>query len=177
MWLKVIGAFWRNSGLISKGKESYNRDVLHWNIVHRVAALLGATKPAIGGGPSGGYQLESELGLLPITCINAEAQDCNAWDGFLWAVPKRRTSHSKKRMRMTHKYLKPIRHYTICPKCKNVKLLHVLCRHCLTETLTKTAEFRKMKQQRKEEKRLAKQQALSTPTNQVTEVHRSHRSA
>ena len=31
----------------------------------------------------------------------------------------------------THKYLKPITHYTTCPKCQNLKLLHVLCGHCL----------------------------------------------
>ena len=50
------------------------------------------------------------------------------WDGFLWAVPKKSTSHSKKRMYMTHKYLKPIQNYTTCPKCQNS---YVLCDHCL----------------------------------------------
>lgn len=64
--------------------------------------------------------------------------------GFLlWAVPKKRTSHSKKAMRMTHKYLKPKHHYTVCPKCKNLKLLHVLCGHCLKETLMLTARMRR----------------------------------
>ena len=72
--------------------------------------------------------------------------DCRDWDSFLWAVPKKRTSHSKKRMRMTHKYLKPIHHYTTCPKCQNLKLLHVLCGHCLKETLRKTAAMRQEEQ-------------------------------
>ena len=183
MWLKAF--FWRNFAAVLKRKGSYNGDVLHWSIMHRAAAFLGATNPAIGGGPSGesdgyqlesgGYQLESQP-VLPTIClggINAETQDCSIWDGFLWAVPKKRTSHSKKRMRMTHKYLKPVHHYTICPNCQNVKLLHVLCKHCLAGTLKKTAEFRRLKEQRREEKRLAKQQALQTPPppRQITEAH------
>ena len=65
------------------------------------------------------------------------------WDGLLWGVPKKRTSHSKKRMRMTHKYLKPKHHYTVCPNCNNLKLLHVLCGHCLKETLRQTAAMRR----------------------------------
>ena len=44
-------------------------------------------------------------------------------NGILWmAVPKKRTSHSKKRMRMAQKWLKPIRHYNFCPACGNPKL-------------------------------------------------------
>ena len=65
------------------------------------------------------------------------------WDGLLWAVPKKRTSHSKKRMRMAHKYLKSKGHYTVCPNCQNLKLLHVLCGHCLKETLRQTAKMRR----------------------------------
>ena len=62
---------------------------------------------------------------------------------ILWAVPKKRTSHSKKRMRMAHKYLKLKHHYTVCPKCSNLKLQHVLCGHCLKETLKLTALMRR----------------------------------
>ena len=64
------------------------------------------------------------------------------WDGVLWAVPKKRTSHSKKRKRMTHKYLKPKQNVTLCQKCGNAKLLHMLCGHCLKETLRATAMIR-----------------------------------
>lgn len=64
------------------------------------------------------------------------------WDGLLWAVPKKRTSHSKKRMRMAHKYLKPKHHYQTCPCCQNLKLQHMLCGHCFSETMKRTAEFR-----------------------------------
>ena len=65
------------------------------------------------------------------------------WGGLLWAVPKKRTSHSKKRMRMAHKYLKPKGHYSVCPNCQNLKLLHILCGHCLKETLRLTAKMRR----------------------------------
>ena len=66
---------------------------------------------------------------------------------FLWAaVPKKRVSHSKKRMRMTSKWLKPVNHYTFCRTCGNPKLLHVLCGYCFKETMRKTAEYRHEKQ-------------------------------
>lgn len=78
-----------------------------------------------GGGDTGGCGLTASL-----------------WDGVLWAVPKKRTSHSKKRKRMTHKYLKPKENVTLCQKCGNAKLLHVLCGHCLKETLRATTMIR-----------------------------------
>ena len=63
---------------------------------------------------------------------------------FVWfAAPKKRTSHSKKLLRMTHKWLKPVHHYTFCNHCGNPKLLHVLCGVCFKETMNKTAEYRK----------------------------------
>ena len=68
-------------------------------------------------------------------------------DGFLssilWAVPKKRTSHSKKRLRMQSKWLKPRQNYTLCLKCGNPKLLHVLCGVCFRKTMQQTAEYRK----------------------------------
>ena len=68
--------------------------------------------------------------------------------GFLWmAAPKRRTSHSKKRMRMTHKWLKPIQNYTFCQTCGNPKLLNVLCGYCFKNTMRKTAEYRNKKEE------------------------------
>ena len=80
------------------------------------------------------------------------------WDSILlWAVPKKRTSHSKKRMRMTHKYLKPKNNYKTCPQCGNLKLPHMLCGHCFRETMKQTAEFRT---QRLEEKALGKLETL-----------------
>lgn len=75
------------------------------------------------------------------------------WDGVLWAVPKKRTSHSKKRKRMMHKYLKPKHNVTLCQKCGNAKLFHTLCGHCLKETLRATAMIRNQQQLDSEEGR------------------------
>lgn len=64
------------------------------------------------------------------------------WDGVMWAVPKKRTSYTRKRIRNAPKHLKPRSDYMVCPQCRNLKLIHVLCGHCLKETLRKTAEMR-----------------------------------
>lgn len=60
----------------------------------------------------------------------------------MWAVPKKRTSYTRKRIRNAPKHLKPVSNYIACPECKNLKLLHMLCGHCLKETMQKTAEMR-----------------------------------
>jgi ribosomal protein L32 len=65
-----------------------------------------------------------------------------SWDGVMWAVPKKRTSYTRKRIRNGRKYLKPRINYMTCPDCKNLKLLHMLCGHCFKETMRKTAEIR-----------------------------------
>ena len=64
------------------------------------------------------------------------------WDGTMWAVPKKRTSYTRKRIRNGRKQLKPKLNYTVCPECKNLKLLHVLCGYCFKETMKKTAKIR-----------------------------------
>ncbi|GAB5585795.1 hypothetical protein Unana1_00695 [Umbelopsis nana] len=57
-----------------------------------------------------------------------------AWLGpILWAVPKKKTSHSKKRMRASNKGLKQAENITSCPACGNAKLMHHVCRHCYQE--------------------------------------------
>ena len=71
-----------------------------------------------------------------------EEEEEREWGGFLWAVPKKRRSYTRKRTRNAPKQLKPRSDYITCPECKNLKLLHVLCGHCLKETLRKTAEMR-----------------------------------
>ncbi len=78
-----------------------------------------------------------------LTLPAAMEQELNTpWDGILWGVPKKRTSYTKKRLRNAHKYLKPRCDFVVCPKCRNLKLLHVLCEHCLKQTLKKTASIR-----------------------------------
>lgn len=65
----------------------------------------------------------------------------------LFAAPKKRTSHSRKRKRMTSKWLKNIVNYTICPECGNARRLHVLCGYCLRKTLVETAQIRRQRDQ------------------------------
>ncbi|RKP11703.1 hypothetical protein BJ684DRAFT_4873, partial [Piptocephalis cylindrospora] len=55
------------------------------------------------------------------------------WDGLLRAVPKSRTSHSKKRMRASNKGLKDRKDLTTCPGCGRSKRMHHLCRWCLRD--------------------------------------------
>lgn len=49
------------------------------------------------------------------------------------AVPKRRTTRSVKRMRMTNKYLKPAQNIVVCSRCGKNRLMHHLCLHCLKQ--------------------------------------------
>lgn len=65
------------------------------------------------------------------------------WDGILMAAPKKRTTRSKKRLRMTHKWPKNKRGIDVCFYCGRAKLMHFLCKHCLEETLKETNEIRK----------------------------------
>ena len=85
------------------------------------------------------------------------------------AVPKKRTSHSKKRMRMTHKWLKPIHHYTFCRNCGSPKLLHMLCGQCFKETMKKTAEYRRIEEQRRLERREARKLKRVTEGSRPTD--------
>ena len=145
---RVLGHFWRSQSGISVRNGSIGVDLLDRSILCRLSVIAGVVRAPIAtqtcrtGVPELGY---SPLSLLDGGEFISEV-DCGEWDGCLWAVPKKRTSHSKKRMRMTHKYPKPIQNYTTCPKCQNLKLLHVLCGHCLKEALKKTAAMRREEQ-------------------------------
>lgn len=49
---------------------------------------------------------------------------------ILFAVPKQKVTHSRKRMRMATKQLRNLQNVTKCPKCGEPKLLHNLCWKC-----------------------------------------------
>ncbi|KAI0006701.1 hypothetical protein F4779DRAFT_595486 [Xylariaceae sp. FL0662B] len=54
------------------------------------------------------------------------------WEGILRAVPKSRTSHSKKRHRqMAGKALKDVTSLNKCPACGGIKKMHTLCTNCM----------------------------------------------
>lgn len=67
-------------------------------------------------------------------------------DGFLlMAVPKKRTSASKKKLRNRHKWLKNRSDIETCVVCGNFKLDNHLCGYCVKDVRRKTIEFRKEK--------------------------------
>ncbi|KAI0348047.1 hypothetical protein BDW22DRAFT_1321198 [Trametopsis cervina] len=49
---------------------------------------------------------------------------------FLLAVPKKKTSHSRKAMRSANKGLKDKHNVVHCPGCGSAKLAHHLCSNC-----------------------------------------------
>lgn len=54
------------------------------------------------------------------------------WESVLRAVPKKKTSHMKKRHRqMAGKALKDVQSLNKCPGCGQVKRAHLLCPHCV----------------------------------------------
>ena len=65
-------------------------------------------------------------------------------DGLLlMAVPKKRTSASKRKLRNRHKWLKNRSDIETCVVCGNFKIANHLCGHCVAKVRTKTIEFRK----------------------------------
>ncbi|GFF56434.1 mitochondrial 54S ribosomal protein YmL32 [Aspergillus udagawae] len=56
------------------------------------------------------------------------------WDSVLRAVPKKKTSHMKKRHRqMAGKALKDLKNVNTCSGCGRMKRAHVLCPHCVED--------------------------------------------
>lgn len=54
------------------------------------------------------------------------------WESILRAVPKKKTTHSKSRMRrMAGKALQDVTALVRCPACGKVKRAHVLCQSCV----------------------------------------------
>jgi large subunit ribosomal protein L32 len=46
------------------------------------------------------------------------------------AVPKKRTSKSRKRMRRAHDFITPTAAVMLCPDCGEMKLMHHVCPNC-----------------------------------------------
>ncbi|RJE25632.1 hypothetical protein PHISCL_02025 [Aspergillus sclerotialis] len=56
------------------------------------------------------------------------------WESILRAVPKKKTSHMKKRHRqMAGKALKDVKNLRTCPGCGQMKRSHVLCPYCVQD--------------------------------------------
>ncbi|ORZ25333.1 ribosomal L32p protein family-domain-containing protein [Absidia repens] len=68
------------------------------------------------------------------TNVNNNTFQVPSWLGpILWAAPKKKTSHSKKRMRASNKGLQQKENIVACPACGNTKLLHHVCKQCYGE--------------------------------------------
>ncbi|KAF2272725.1 uncharacterized protein EI97DRAFT_436657 [Westerdykella ornata] len=60
------------------------------------------------------------------------------WEGILRAVPKKKTSHRKKRQRfMAGKGIKDLTNLNKCSACGRVKRAHLLCPYCVHHIRTK----------------------------------------
>ena len=168
----AIFRFRKNSGnenrvLFSDGRVKFTNlfinpiDIIHVLIVEMIGALSLAGALLTTTSRSATLLLQQNLvgkagivaGLLSRSREKQQPENTlifptltNIWDAvLLWAVPKKRTSHSKKRMRMAHKYLRPKHHYQMCQKCGQLKLQHMLCGHCFRETMRLTAEVRRQR--------------------------------
>ncbi|KJE97534.1 hypothetical protein CAOG_07374 [Capsaspora owczarzaki ATCC 30864] len=64
-------------------------------------------------------------------------------EGFLWALPKRKTTPARKARRSTHKGLEPVAQITTCMTCGRPKHTHMLCGACFRTTQLPVREFRR----------------------------------
>ena len=92
------------------------------------------------------YSEMMKSSVFPIVCniinewIPSYAVDLFCKTGILLAVPKKRVSHSRKRIRNFPKFPKNRTDIEICVVCRNQKLQGHLCGYCLDRIRTETAE-------------------------------------
>ena len=83
------------------------------------------------------YQLAQPLFGLPLAVpisinLNVPPILSGLWESILRAVPKKKTSHRKKRQRfMAGKGLKDVTALNKCSACGKVKRAHLLCPYCV----------------------------------------------
>lgn len=69
---------------------------------------------------------------IPAITLNIPDILSDIWEGVLRAVPKKKTSHMKKRHRqLAGKALKDVRSVNSCPACGRPKKAHTLCPYCV----------------------------------------------
>lgn len=69
---------------------------------------------------------------LPSISIQVPGFLADIWQGILRAVPKKKTSHMKKRHRqLAGKALKDVKSINTCPGCGRPKKAHHLCPYCV----------------------------------------------
>ncbi|GAW26887.1 putative WD domain-containing protein [Rosellinia necatrix] len=81
---------------------------------------------------------------IPAAISNIPSLLADIWEGILRAVPKKKTSHMKKRHRqMAGKGLKDVTNLNKCPACGGTKKMHTLCPTCtarISGMLSKTTK-------------------------------------
>jgi ribosomal protein L32 len=79
---------------------------------------------------------------IPGVSLNLPNLLDDIWESVLRAVPKNKTSHSRKRHRqMAGKALEDVNHLCKCPGCGAVKRTHRLCQQCLEGMLHSFSHF------------------------------------
>jgi ribosomal protein L32 len=69
---------------------------------------------------------------IPSISLNIPGLLGDIWEGILKAVPKKKTSHMKKRHRqLAGKALKDVNSINSCPACGKPKRAHLLCPYCV----------------------------------------------
>jgi len=70
--------------------------------------------------------------MLPTIIVPIPGIVSNIWESILRAVPKKKTSHMKKRHRqMAGKALKDVTALNTCSSCGRQKRAHILCPYCV----------------------------------------------
>ena len=74
----------------------------------------------------------SPFAILPVLPLGISTALGSIWESILRAVPKKKTTHSKKRHRqMAGKALQDVTSLNKCSACGNVKRAHLLCPYCV----------------------------------------------
>ncbi|RYC53929.1 hypothetical protein CHU98_g12280 [Xylaria longipes] len=83
---------------------------------------------------------------IPAAISNIPSLLGDIWEGILRAVPKKKTSHMKKRHRqMAGKALKDVTNLNKCPACGNTKKMHTLCPTCMSRISGELGKAMEMK--------------------------------
>ncbi|KAM0803262.1 hypothetical protein BDR22DRAFT_886641 [Usnea florida] len=91
----------------------------------KIASLFGYVRP-----PS----LQLSITIPMVARFDVPSILAGLWESILRAVPKKKTSHRKKRQRfMAGKALKDVTALNKCSACGNVKRAHLLCPFCVDE--------------------------------------------
>ncbi|OCT51527.1 hypothetical protein CLCR_09280 [Cladophialophora carrionii] len=81
---------------------------------------------------------------LPAITVIIPGLVSDIWEGILKAVPKKKTSHSKKRHRqLAGKALKDVKAVNQCPGCGKPKRAHTLCPYCVAGSFNAPAMLKK----------------------------------